>query len=284
MSTTVERMLPLYEGKMIHQFDHRWASYGPSGKIEKPTSEEKLDPEFRVLPRYWVRDVVADERLPRGWGKDWLPGWRDICRSTDERTLIATVVGGGARPEGGLLLGTPKRYELVPFLIAVWNSFVVDYVARQMVGGTHLKYFTMRQLPIIEPAVAGHPAPWSTGQLVGDWLGVRSVALMNSSVDMTEFAADVGVNPTRNCATVDRDGVRAELDAACFHLYGVERDDVDYIMETFPIVKRKDVTEFGEYRTKRMILDVYDQMAEAIATRVPYSSPFDADGEAAAHG
>ena len=34
--------------------------------------------------------------------------------------------------------------------------------------------------------------------------------------------------------------LRCELDAAYFHLYGIARDDVDYIMDTFPIVKRKD--------------------------------------------
>ena len=39
--------------------------------------------------------------------------------------------------------------------------------------------------------------------------------------------------------------IRAELDAAYFHLYGIERDDVEYIMETFSIVKRKDVAALG---------------------------------------
>ena len=69
------------------------------------------------------------------------------------------------------------------------------------------------------------------------------------------------------------------MDAAFFQLYGIERDDVAYIMETFPIVKRKDVAEFGEYRTKRMILDIYDAMAEAEATGTSYDSPFDKAGK-----
>jgi hypothetical protein len=53
--------------------------------------------------------------------------------------------------------------------------------------------------------------------------------------------------------------LRCELDAAYFHLYVIERDDVDYIMETFPIVKRKDEKQYGEYRTKRVILEMYDE-------------------------
>ena len=64
------------------------------------------------------------------------------------------------------------------------------------------------------------------------------------------------------------------MDAAYFHLYGIARDDVDYIMETFPIVKRKDEAEFGDYRTKALILAAYDAMADAIRTGAQYVSPF----------
>ena len=69
--------------------------------------------------------------------------------------------------------------------------------------------------------------------------------------------------------------MRAELDAAFFHLYGIERDDVDYIMETFPIVKRKDVERYGSFRTKELILDVYDAMSDAIRTGEPYLTNLD---------
>lgn len=68
---------------------------------------------------------------------------------------------------------------------------------------------------------------------------------------------------------------RCELDAAYFHLYGIEREDVDYIMETFPIVKRKDEKEHGEYRTKRVILEIYDEMKQAIDTGHPYQTRLD---------
>jgi hypothetical protein len=38
----------------------------------------------------------------------------------------------------------------------------------------------------------------------------------------------------------------------------IERDDVDNIMKTFPIVKHKDEKKYGEYRIKRVILEAYD--------------------------
>jgi hypothetical protein len=58
------------------------------------------------------------------------------------------------------------------------------------------------------------------------------------------------------------------------HLYGIERDDADYILETFPIVKRKEM-EHGEYRTKRVILEIYDAMRQAMETCVPYQTRLD---------
>src|SRR5437667_12874258 len=61
-----------------------------------------------------------------------------------------------------------------------------------------------------------------------------------------------------------------QLDVAYFHLYDIERDDVDYIMETFPIVKRKDEKLYGEYRTKRVILVMYDEMRRAMEMGVVY--------------
>jgi len=66
--------------------------------------------------------------------------------------------------------------------------------------------------------------------------------------------------------------IRCELDAAYFHLYGIERDDVDYIMETFPVVRQRDERNYGEFRTKRVILEVYDAMGEAIRTGRPYET------------
>ncbi|MBZ0306863.1 MAG: hypothetical protein K8I82_12410 [Anaerolineae bacterium] len=41
------------------------------------------------------------------------------------------------------------------------------------------------------------------------------------------------------------------FDALYFHLYHIAREDVDYIMDTFPIVRRKDEDQHGDYRTKR---------------------------------
>lgn len=272
--TQVERMLPLYEAKMMHQYDHRWATYGASGTVRDVAISEKEDPEFRSVPRYWVRASVVRERLADRWDAEWLLGWRDICRSTDERTTIASIVGEGASPEGGTLLAMPAEERSAAVLLCIWNSFAFDFCARQKVGGTHLKYFTMRQLPTLPGPLLETPTPWAPEQSLESWLVVRAAALSVSATDMAALAdsLDASVAPLWR---PKRHLIRAELDACMFHLFGVARDDVDYVLETFPIVKRKDIAAHGEYRTKRLILETYDAMVEAIETGVPYESPFD---------
>jgi hypothetical protein len=93
---------------------------------------------------------------------------------------------------------------------------------------------------------------------------------------MREFARELGDagSPFR-WDEERRSLLRAELDAAYFHLYGIERDDVDYILDTFPIVRRKDEAAYGEYRTKRLILEIYDAMAKAFETGDPYQTILD---------
>ena len=63
------------------------------------------------------------------------------------------------------------------------------------------------------------------------------------------------------------------MDAAFFHLYGLTRDDTAYILDTFPIVKRKDEAKFhGDYRTKRVILEIYDALKSAMGTGQAYQT------------
>jgi hypothetical protein len=55
----LERCVPLYEAKMIHHFDHRWATY-PAGSAGDDDAldvslAEKRDPAFEPGPRYWCR-------------------------------------------------------------------------------------------------------------------------------------------------------------------------------------------------------------------------------------
>lgn len=70
--SSVARMLPLYEAKMIHQYDHRWATYEPDGSTRNVTLDEKQDPSFVVMPRYWVDESDIQQKLDGKWDSPWL--------------------------------------------------------------------------------------------------------------------------------------------------------------------------------------------------------------------
>ena len=80
-------------------------------------------------------------------------------------------------------------------------------------------------------------------------------------------------SPTTGCrshGTPDRRAhLRAELDAAFFHLYGFSRDDADYVLSTFPVLRAREEKELGEYRTRRLVLDQYDALVAGSTTPRP---------------
>jgi hypothetical protein len=268
--TTAERdQLPLYEAKLVHHFDHRYGTYegqteaqANMGTVPRLTPEQQDDPTFAIQPRYWVDRKEVDTRLAkRGWGKEWFIGWRDICRSSDERTLICSALPRTATPDTMLLMLPAQDPDL---LQATLSSLVFDYVVRQKSSGTHLKYFTVKQLPVLPPNSYGD---WA------DWIRDRVLELTYTAWGMEPFARDLGDDgPPFRWDEDRRFRMRAELDALYFHLYGIPRDDVDYIMETFPIVKRKDIQAHGTYRTKEAVLHTYDAMANARGAGTSYQT------------
>ena len=156
------RYVPLYEAKMIHQFDHRWAGYAEDGESSTNLgTPEKQRPTCEPAPRYWVPDTEVNERLAaKGWNRGWLMGWRDIARATDERTVIATVfprVGvGHTLPL--MLFDSDRHSKSLSGLTANLCALSLDFAARHKVGGTHLTFFIYQQLPIL-PSNLLHRAP-----------------------------------------------------------------------------------------------------------------------------
>ena len=401
--------LPLYEAKLIHHFDHRWATYTTdpnTGTVASRdvTLQEKQDASFSITPRYWVpaREVwlrladlpdelmralkaddghatvlavtkvlfgrhltalrekapgtaalaawesfvdlhayakniapeelgvkplkknagglldeglplaeqqllrLADEasnlpmppaglsseesaqRLAERWLEEscpkWLMGWRDICRATDERTVIASV------------LPTVGVGHTMPLLTTVWDarqtsallgnlcSLVLDFCARVKIGGTHLTYSYLKQFPVIPPERYTEPDL--------DFITPRILELTYTAKDMAPWATalisgwklDNGnwkpgtPEPIRRSPLVPfpfdqerRAVLRAELDAYYARLYGLDRDELRYILdpedvmgkdypsETFRVLKDREIREYGEYRTQRLVLEAWDR-------------------------
>ena len=262
-----ELYLPLYQGRMIHQFDHRANSvsvnpestYNPYVS-EEVTTEQHVDPDFRPQSQYWVpaedvEDVLSGQRR-------YTLGFRDIARPTDMRTVISAVV-----PEVGcghtlpVLLPVNDRFDVesTACFLANLNSFGFDYVARQKVQGTHLTWYTVEQLPVVAAEDYGRRFGGTTArELVRDHV----LRLTYTAHDMAPFARDLGYDgPPFTWDEEERRHLRGRLDALYFHLYGLSRDDADYILSTFPIVRREDEAEFGRYRTRDLILAYMNALA-----------------------
>ncbi|WP_405840161.1 Eco57I restriction-modification methylase domain-containing protein [Streptomyces sp. NBC_01518] len=288
------RYLPLYEAKMLHHFDHRLGTYEGQtqaqanvGTLPRVTAEQHDDPEFAPMPRYWVPEFDVDSgkrdkklnpimwpgaasRLrERDWLHGWLMGWRNIARSSDRRTMVVFAL-----PPYGVGHSSPLMFPAdataSALLQASLSSYSFDYVIRQKIAGTNLTFGYLYQLPVPKLSdFAGAPGGIR-------WFIDRVAELAWTSVDMTSFAKDLGYTglPFRWSGS-RRELLRAELDAALFHLYGVGRDDVEYVMDTFPVVKREDEAAHGTYRTRDLILDVYDRMEEARVTASAYQTVLD---------
>ncbi|MCX4659630.1 Eco57I restriction-modification methylase domain-containing protein [Streptomyces uncialis] len=248
-----ERLLPLYEGRMGHQFTHRFAD--SVGKDE--VSIVELDnPDFVVQPQYWVTPedaAVRQGRRPFACTSALL-GHRRVARSTDDRTQIAALIPWGPASYGWIISAGPDA-ESLTILSAAYNSFAYDFALRNSLTQPSIPQGTSQQIPV--------PAPSATAPLAS-FITPRVLELTYTADDMAPFARDLG----DTCAPFRWDEsrraiIRAELDALFFHLYGITRDDVSYILDTFPIVKRKDEAAHGTYRTKDLILAEYDRMAAA---------------------
>jgi hypothetical protein len=282
-----KRMLPLYEGKMAHHFDHRWNSfYGAGNEDRRPlTLTERQDPSSCAQPRYWVAEDgkiptrrngravkvpgVSDHLAALKWERGWLCGWRDVCRATDERTAIPAFLPRTAVGNKFHLMFPRVSPFLAAALIAVQSSLIFDFVSRQKVGGIAMGLFIWKQLPV--------PTPTALEPHTG-FLTARVLELVYTAYEMTPLAHDLGdAGAPFSWDEERRFMLRAELDAFFFRLYGIERDDVDYIMETFQTetggLKHNDIAKYGSYRTKDAILEFYNQMAAAEAAGTPYETP-----------
>ena len=251
-----ELYLPLYQGRMIHQFDHRANSvrFNPESThnpylSEEVTEAEHADPKFSPQAQYWVPASMVQKTLSQNPGYGL--GFRDIARSTDARTVIATVVPwAGYGNKVPLLIS--EDAVCATCLVANLNAFSLDFVARQKIQGTSLNLYIVEQLPVIASAAYDRNFGSITAR---DLAQDHVLRLTYTADDMAPFARDLGYDgPPFVWDEEERRHLRARLDALYFHLYGLSRKDAGYILNTFPIVRREDEKAFGRYRTREMIL------------------------------
>lgn len=253
--------LPLYEGRMVDQYDHRAKGYR-SGRgraaewvlLEFGQPGKSIQPQWRIL-----RQRVPDKVVPRL--AKYRVGFCDVTSPTNERSLVATLIPPGC--VAGDKVPTVSFAAEDEWALTVWlavaNSFAMDYIARKKVA-LKMSYTVLDSLPF--PRVGGtDPIAKTLVPLV--------IRLACCGPEMTAFwNARAGEGW---CEPVSADGsppgaedpderfhLRAQIDAIVARdVFGLTKDELACILDTFPIVRRKDEERYGEYLTKRVILEYY---------------------------
>jgi hypothetical protein len=254
--------LPLYEGRMVSHYDHRAKGYR-SGRGRAAVWEDLpfSDPGKSIQPQWYIPwsnvPEKARERLER-----FRIGFCDVTGAGNERTFMSALLPAGVLAGHSLPTVTFEakwEWAYVPWL-AVANSMAMDFVAR-FKASNHMTFgiidsLPFPRLPLDHPAVAA--------------LAPRVLRLTCTGPEMTPFwnaMAEHGwVEPVEPNEAVpglldeeERLVVAAELEVIVARdLYGLNASEMEHVLATFPIVERRQVERYGEYRTKRLVLEGFN--------------------------
>ncbi len=264
--------VPLYEAKMLSHFDHRFSTYKGAtqaqlnvGSLPRFTEEEHDDPTIEPLARYWVERSAVEAKLADRWDRGWLMGWRKISSAGNERTFVPFVFPQTAAGDT-CLLSLPQAAGHGPMLGAIWTSLVFDYTVRQKFAGSNMQYFIVKQIACPSPDTLRSPTPWHQKGRLETWLKPYVLELSYTSWRLKSYSEDLGDDgPPFHWDSDRRALLRADLDAGFLHIYGLDRDEAEHVLDSFPLIRKYEERDFGEYRTKSLVLEAYDRMAEATA-------------------
>jgi hypothetical protein len=302
--------LPLIEGKMISQYDLFFSAWNED-KAEFITtagsSTQVLHSKYSIDEKAAIANL-AGRKISSGSAdydyKKYRIGFRDVARSNDERTAIATII-----PPNVFCVETVKNIRPLPplqllYTIGVWNSYIFDFYARLKID-KHFNFHDIITFPLPRPSDNDKlflAIGWRVNRLISVtdyferlWQDVLNtipitmrVAELHQSFIATygpaheqeirkrlrdeaesltpEWGPHCGVHDRLpdRRDTGDRAQLRAEIDAYVAHLYGLSRDDFAYILDTFPVLKNKEKKAFGEFMSKRKCLEEYDRIGKVL--------------------
>jgi len=268
--------LPVYEAKMAQAYDHRAAgvvvdksNWFRQGQTDETTPADHQNPEFLAIPRWWINSAQIA-------GQPDLPAYlafKNVTSPTNRRTMIAAMIPRtGVGNSAPLILVDktilPRSYLA---LLANLNSFVLDYVAREKIGNVNLNFFLIEQFPLFSPDTYAKPCPWNHLTTLEAWISERVLKLTCTAEDMLpladachftggSFQAEYG-GRLNKWDEAERAELMAELDAAFFHLYGIPRDDVEYILSTFKAIHDQHPLFLGGSSIAQRIVQKFAEMS-----------------------
>lgn len=262
--------IPVYESKMIHQYDHRFASYEglsddqiDSKKPEKMEVVEKNDPDHEVEPPHWVS---VDEYSTK-WNDDsWHLVLRGVTNVTNRRTTISSLIPATAT-EHTLNHILQASAEQAAILTACLNSFALDYITRRKLGNEFLSHFVVKQLPA--PELDELRKIELNGKPIKETLIDLVTKLSYSSESLTPFADDIGHTSGPYSYSkpdgTNREELRFQLEAVVCIIYDIDYTQLDEIFDDFKQIKTEDINEHGHYRTRDEIKQRFQDMKQDIS-------------------
>jgi hypothetical protein len=240
------RALPLMEAKMTRDYDHRASSVTMSAKggymnydAETVSLVDHQNPEFLPMGRYWVAEDDIAARVPESLTIAAI-GFHDIARANDTRTMVASLVPFAAYSNTLPLIvnAGDQPWRRFCCLAGNINSYPYDFLVRQKANNAHLNFFIVEQIPTLPPEIYAGKCPWSKKETLEHWISERVLKLACTAEDMVPLAQACDFKGPRGDGVhvwkeAERAEIRAELDAAYFLLYGVHRDDAEYVLSTF---------------------------------------------------
>lgn len=206
-----------------------------------------------------------EKQLKDRWSRRWLLGLRDITGVEKVRTVVPSVLPTSA--VGHVFpLAFPTNPAHGPLLHAVWSSLIFDYIARQKLSGTHMSYAIVNQLACPTPATFAKPAPWAPERSLTEWVVPYVLELSYTSWRLKPYAQEMDDDGRPFRWIPERRALlRADLDAAFLHVYGLSRAEAEHVLDSFFVLRKYEERDYGEFRTRRLVLDAYHRMAVAIA-------------------
>jgi type I restriction-modification system DNA methylase subunit len=306
--------LPLYEGKMISTYNHRFQSIiFNSNNSKRPAQPVEIKFEllqnssFKSTPLSFVEKLNVDKRVKhKNYPKNWFLGLRNISSPNNEKYLTASILPYSAVGNSITLIHSNTCFKSVA-LISCLNSIVIEYVIRQKIAGPNINIFYIEQLPletvisntflkkIILSVLELTYTSWDIKAFADDiWKEADTElkeAIRNQWEDNKVATGGHEWAPPEWCE-LDQEGcplppfkwdeerraiLKAELDAIYAKLYGLTTEELRYILdpqdvygpdfpgETFRVLKEKEIKLYGEYRTRRLVLEAWERLHQSEA-------------------
>ena len=246
-TTNDEGRLPLYEGKVIHQFTHLWGE--PKYWLDEDEARhDLLNSRIRTVKQIAKKNNLdwedEDNRKIQLDYDNFRLAFRDVTSNSNERTMIMTVLPPkvfcphtmsleqvfSVEVEGNEIIPNIQRMNSRErlFVCGLMNSFVIDSWLRRSVSN-HISFFFVYGLPF--PRLTESDKEFAP-------IVERAAKLICTTPEFDDLAKEVGLGSYKNGVTdePERQKLRAELDGLIAHLYGLTEEEFAYILTTFPLV------------------------------------------------